>query len=76
MTQLLQTAIEEALQLSPNGQNDLARAILAHIKKTRKNPRPLGFASGMGSVADDFNAPLPPEEESLWYEGKPNDPLS
>ena len=75
MTQLLQTAIEKALQLPESSQNELALAILNHIKKANKELRPLGFAAGMGSVSDDFNAPLSDEELSAWYDGHPKDPL-
>ncbi len=75
MTQLLQTAIEEALKQPPEVQNSIATAILGHIAKARKTPRPLGIARGKGKVADNFNAPLPDEELDLWYERQEGDPL-
>ena len=48
MTQLLQTAIEEALKQSPTVQNEIATNILESISKTRKKPRPIGLADGQG----------------------------
>ena len=76
MTQLLKTAIQKALLLSESSQNDLALAILVHIKKRKKQVRSIGFATGKGHVSDDFNDPLPDEELILWHEGDLNDILN
>ena len=76
MTQLLQTAIEEALKQSPAMQDSIAAAILGQINQAREQPRALGLARGHGQVGEDFNDPLPEDELKLWYERGQTDPLN
>lgn len=66
MTQLLQTAIEEALKQSPTVQDTIATTILESIGKTRKQPRPIGLADGQVEVLDRFFDDLPDDELALW----------
>ena len=70
MTQLLQTAIEEALKQSPPVQNEIAATILKSIGKARKKPRPIGLADGQVNVPDSFFDDLPEDELASWSGGR------
>lgn len=45
-------------------------AKLTAIGKPPRKPRKPGGLKGRLWVADDFDAPLPPEELAMWREGK------
>lgn len=61
MTQLLHTAIEEALKQPSDVQKSIATAMFEQMSKTREK-RPIGLAEGQVRVPDDFNDLLPDEE--------------
>ena len=73
MTQLLQTAIGEALKQPTAVQNAIATTILETISKTRERPRPIGLADGQVEVPDSFFDDLPDNELALWN-GEEADP--
>ncbi len=45
-------------------------ARLTAIDKPAHRPRKPGGLKGRLWIADDFDAPLPPEELAVWYKGK------
>jgi len=45
-------------------------AKLTAINKPARKPRKPGGLKGRLWIADDFNAPLSPEELTVWHEGK------
>ncbi len=45
-------------------------AKLTAINKPARKPRKPGGLKGRLWIADDFNAPLSPEELAVWHEGK------
>lgn len=72
MTQLLQSAIEIVQKLNPEQQDKIATMMLS----IAKGHRPLGLATGLVQVPDNFNDELPPDELSNWYDTNPGDPLA
>lgn len=73
MTQLLQTAIEEALKQPPEKQDSLAKLILETIHHEETELRPIGLAKGQVEVPDSFFDPLPDDELARWNAEGPED---
>ena len=75
MTQLLQTAIEEALKQPPEKQDSIAKLILETIQQEETELRPIGLAKGQVEVPDSFFDPLPDDELARWNVETPEDEM-